>query len=78
MYTGRWGSGYLGMLVSIVQYTTAAPATPFEAPVIPITLVIDPAGTQYQIVTAKTQYDTALREYQTYILIQWALISFVQ
>ena len=45
---GCEANGYLGMIVSTVQYETVAPATPITAPVIPTALVIDPASTQYQ------------------------------
>ena len=71
-------NGYLGMLVSRVQYTTVAPGTPFVAPLAPGPLDIDPTATQYQIMLAKTQYETVLREHQTYILLQRSLISLVQ
>ena len=60
---GGGANGYLGMLVSAAQYETVAPTTPFTAPVIPTALVIDPAGTQYQIAITKTQYDTSLCKY---------------
>ena len=70
-------NGYLGMLVSVAHYKTVAPRTPFTAPVMPTALVIDLAGTQYQITIAKTQYDTALHKYQMYIIMQRALISLV-
>ena len=41
-------------------------------------LVIDPAYTQYQIAMAKTQYEAALREHQTCILMQRSLIELVK
>ena len=44
----------------------------------PGTLVIQPTDTQYQITIAKTQYNNALREHQTYILMKRALIFLVQ
>ena len=56
-------NGYLGVLVSAAQYQTVAPGTPFVPPVAPGTLVILPGDTQYQIMIAKTQYETALREH---------------
>ena len=71
-------NGYLGMLVSPAQYQTVAPGTPFVPPVAPGALTIAPGDTQYQIMMAKTQYETALREHQTYILLQRSLISLVQ
>ena len=71
-------NGYLGMLVSAAQYQTVAPGTPFAAPPQPGPLVIDPTDTQYQIMIAKTQYETALREHQTYVLLQRSLIALVQ
>ena len=71
-------NGYLGMLVSAAQYQTVAPGTPFVAPPQPGALVIDPTDTQYQIMIAKTQYETALREHQTYVLLQRSLIAQVQ
>ena len=78
-FTLRGGTnGYLGILVSATQYEIVAPETPFTAPFMPTTLLIDPVGTQYQIDIANTQYNTDLREYQTYILMQRALISLVQ
>ena len=57
-------NGYLGMLVSAAQYQTVAPGTPFMRPPQPGALVIDPTDTQYQIMIAKTQYETALRKHQ--------------
>jgi len=69
---------YLGMLVSAAQYQTVAPGTPFVPPPQPGALVIDPTDTQYQIMIAKTQYENALREHQTYVLLQRSLISLVQ
>ena len=71
-------NGYLGMLVSAAQYQTVAPGTPFTPPPQPGPLVIDPTDTQYQIMIAKTQYETALREHQTYVLLQRSLIALVQ
>ena len=41
-------------------------------------LVINSAYTQYQITIAKTQYEAALCEHQTYILMQISLIALVQ
>ena len=70
--------GYLGMLVSAAQYNTVSPDAPFVPPHMPGHLVIDTAYTQYQISMAKTQYKAALREHQTYILMQWKLIALVQ
>ena len=55
-------NGYLGMLVSTTQYATIFPTTSFKLLLIPTTLVIDPAATQYQISIAKSLYDTSLRE----------------
>ena len=75
---GGGANGYLGMLVSAVQYATVAPGTPFISPIMPNALTILPTDTQYQITIAKTQYDTALKEYQTYALMQRSLISLVQ
>ena len=71
-------NGYLGMLVGATQYQTVAPGTPFVAPPQPGALVIDPTDTQYQIMIAKTLYETALREHQTYVLLQRSLIAQVQ
>ena len=71
-------NGYLGMLVSAAQYQTVAPGTPFVPPPQPGALIIDPNDTQYQIMIAKTQYETALREHQTYVLLQRSLIALVQ
>ena len=75
---GSGSNGYLGMLVSTAQYNTVAPSAPFVTPPMPGALVIDPEYTQYQIATAKTQYETSLREHQTYILMQRSLIPLVQ
>ena len=75
---GGGANGYLGMLVTNTQYATISPATPFTPPVMPGTLVLDPTFTQYQITLAKSLYDTALREYQMYILMQRSLISLLQ
>ena len=69
---------YLGMLVTTAQYATVAPGTLFVPPNAPGPLVIREGNTQYQIMMAKTQYETALREHQTYILLQRALIALVQ
>ena len=71
-------NGYLGMLVSAAQYETVAPGTPFIPPPQPGPLIIDPTDTQYQIMIAKTQHETALREHQTYVLLQRSLIALVQ
>ena len=60
---GGGEKGYLGMLVSDVQYNTVAPGAPFVPLPMPDTLVIDPAYTQYQIAMAKTKYEAALREH---------------
>ena len=75
---GGGANGYLGMLVSPPKYATVAPGTPFVAPAMPGALVINPTDTQYQIAITKTLYETALREHQTYILMQRALISLIQ
>ena len=75
---GGGANGYLGMIVSPTQYQTVAPGTPFVAPSAPGALVIDPAATQYQIMIAKTQHDTALREHQAYVLLQRSVIAQVQ
>ena len=75
---GGGANGYLGMLVTATQYTTISPTEPFTAPVMPAALILDPGFTQYQIALAKSLYDTALREYQMYILMQRSLISLVQ
>ena len=66
------------MIVSPTQYQTVAPGTPFVAPSAPGALVIDPAATQYQIMIAKTQHDTALQEHQAYVLLQRSVIAQVQ
>ena len=55
-----------------------APGTPLVVPAPPLVLVIDPMFTQYQIMIAKTQYETALPKHQTYVLLQRLLISQVQ
>ena len=75
---GGGANGYLGILVSANQYNTVAPGTPFIPPPRPGPLVLNPGDTQYQIQAHKTQYDTALREHQTYLLMQRALILQVQ
>ena len=71
-------NGYLGMLVSAAQYQLIAPGTPFIPPPQPRPLVINPTDTQYQIMIAKTMYETALREHQAYVLLQRSLIALVQ
>ena len=68
------------MLVSAAQYITVAPGAPSVSSPMPGHLVINPAYTQYQITMAKmakTQYETDLREHQTYILMQKSLITLV-
>ena len=62
-------NGYLVMLVSAQAYDTVAPGTSFIPPLMPGVLVIGPNNTQYQIAIVKTQYDRAMTEYQTYILM---------
>ena len=66
------------MLVSAAQYNTVAPGAPFVTPPMPGKLVINPAYTQCQIAMAKTQYEVALRDHQTYILMQRSLFELVQ
>ena len=46
-------SGYLGMHISVSQYATVAPSTPFVRPPMPGALVIDSDMTQYQIAIFK-------------------------
>ena len=75
---GGGSNGYLGMLVTNVQYTTISPTEAFTPPLMPTALVLDPGFTQYQIALSKSLYDTALREYQTYMLMQRSLLSLVQ
>ena len=75
---GGGANGYLVMLVSATQYNTVAPGTPFVPPPMPGPLVLNPGDTQYQLSMRKTQYETALKEHQTYVLMQRALISQVQ
>ena len=75
---GGGANGYLGMMVDAAKYETVAPGTPFVPPVAPGRLIIVPTDTQYQIMIAKTQYETALREHQTYVLLQRSLIAMVQ
>ena len=60
------------------QYNTVSPGAQFVPPPMPVALIIDPAYTQYQITMTKTQYEAALREHQTYILMQISLIALVQ
>ena len=67
---GGEANRYLVILVSDTQYNTVAPGAPFVTPPMPGALVINIAYTQYQIAMSKTQYKTALREHQTYILMQ--------
>ena len=71
-------NGYLGILVSAARYQIVAPGTLFVPPNTPGPLLINPGDTQYQIMIAKTQFETALREHQTYILIQRSLVALVQ
>ena len=71
-------SRYLGMIVSAAQYQTVAPGAPFVSPVALVALAINPGDTHYQIMMAKTQYETALREHTTSVLLQRSLISLVQ
>ena len=71
-------SGYSGMLVTPAQYATVEPGSPVVPPNAPVSLVIREGNTQYQIMMVKTQYETALHEHQTYILLQRALIALVQ
>ena len=66
------------MLVTNTQYATIPPATPFTPPLMSGALVLDPTFTQYQITLAKSLYDTALRKYQMYMLMQRSLISLLQ
>ena len=75
---GGGANGYLVMLVSATYYATITPTSPFTPPLMPTAFVINPAATQYQIAIAREHYDTALREYQMYILMQRSLISLVQ
>ena len=75
---GGGSNGYLGTLVSTAKYDTIAPGTLFVPPTMPGALTILLTDTQYQIAIDKTQYETALREHQTYILMQRALILLIQ
>ena len=75
---GGGANGYSGMLVSAAQCNTVAPGAPFVPPPMLGALVINTAYMQYQIAMAKTQYEAALSEHQTYILIQRSLIALLQ
>ena len=66
------------MLVGAAQYNTVTPGSPFVPPPMPGHLVIDSAYTQYQIAMVKMQYEAALSEHQTYILMQRSLLALVQ
>ena len=66
------------MILSTAQYQIVVPGTPFVLYVVPVALAIDPGDTQYQIMMAKAQYETALREHQSYVLLQRSLIALVQ
>ena len=70
---GGGTNGYLAMLISATMYTTVAPGIPFVPPLMLAALVIWATDIQYQIVIVKTQYDRAMSEHQTYILMQKAL-----
>ena len=72
---GGGANGYLGILVSPAHYNTVAPGTPFVPPPMPGPLVMNPGDTQFQLQQRKTLHDTALKEHQTYLLMQRALIS---
>ena len=66
------------MLVSAAQYNTVAPGAPFVPPPMLGALVINTAYMQYQIAMAKTKYEAALCEHQTYILMYRSLSVLVQ
>ena len=73
----KGSKGYLGMMVTAANYAKVVPGTTFVPPNVPGPLFIMEGNTQYQIMMAKTVYETALREQHTYILLQRSLIALV-
>ena len=67
--------GYMGIILSVPTYTTLSPTTSFNVPVHPGTLTVDAGATQYEIALAKTKHEDAIQNFQSYQLVQRALIQ---
>ena len=72
------GSGkhnYIRNTLSLVTHATVAPMQPFELPIHLGILQVGHPGTQYVISLDKTLHDEILRTFQSYQLIQCALVQ---
>ena len=67
--------GYIRVILSPVTYATLAHMQPFVPPVHPGVLQVDLPATQFEIALAKTLHDENVRTFQSYLLIQRALVQ---
>ena len=67
--------GYIGVILSPVTYSTLNPMQPFVPPVHLGILHVDLPATQFEIALTKTLHDEDVRTFQSYLLIQRALVQ---
>ena len=72
---GGGDHGFIVIILSNTTYTTLATISPFITPVQPGHLRVAKGATQYQIALAKTIHEEATQTFQTYQLMQRALIQ---
>ena len=68
-------NGIIGVILCPVTYATLAPMQPFVPPVHPGILQVDLPATQFEIALAKTVHDENVRNFQSYLLVQRALVQ---
>ena len=72
---GGGAHGFIGVILSGPTYATLAPMTPFVIPVHPGPLRVVHGATQYEIALAKTMHEESTQTFQTYQLVQRALVQ---
>ena len=76
---GGGDHGYLGLVLTDIDYTTVCDATAFTAPVFPITPLVIPIGTdQVQALNLREQYKDAKRAYYECKNVEKALQHHIQ
>ena len=72
---GRGAYGFIGIILSGSMHATLVPMTPFIILTHPGDLRVPMGSTQSQVVLAKTIHDEATQTFQSYQLIQRALVQ---
>ena len=72
---GGGAHGFIGVILSGPTYATLAPMTPFVIPGHTGPLRVVHGATQYEIALAKTMHEESTQTFQTYQLVQRALVQ---